>query len=223
VIVQPTFQSDTNSKLTTLSNIETNTIDSTIKVNKYHLDKRFLIALTDGSWIHDLTIEAYLSCFATIGDCFIMPSTYGTEIFYQANSDLQHSIDINETPIIMGPICKNQNHWCCFYANFNTLEFYYINPFVAKTTELQGVQKNCRKFVKQSLKIKVKFNYPLIEHSIQKDTRHCGVYVCNFSERLWESKLDGLRLSKITKKNKEKYIKIFSFFPHFNSFKNNNE
>lgn len=99
----------------------------------------------------------------------------------------------------MGPICKDQNNWCCFYANFNTFEFYYINPFGAKATELQSVQKNWRKFLKQSLKVKVKFDYPLIQHSIQRDGRHCGVYVCIFLQRLWESNLDGLRFEASNK------------------------
>jgi hypothetical protein len=75
---RPTF-----SELTNVLSLER----STIKVNNYVLEKNLLDALSNGNWIHYLTIEAYLSFFATIDDLYITPSAIGTTKIYQANFD----------------------------------------------------------------------------------------------------------------------------------------
>jgi Ulp1 family protease len=91
----------------------------------------------------------------------------------------------------MGSILDNE-HWCCFFANLNTFEFYYLNPYGSTEKELENVVNNWRIFSKQELNIKEEFQLPLVQHSIQTDNYHCGVYVCIFMECLWNNNLNGL-------------------------------
>ncbi|CAF0878791.1 unnamed protein product [Brachionus calyciflorus] len=158
------------------------------KVEDILINKREINSLINNEWLSDTILEAYgkavvLNSQREVG---FISSFYCTEISYNGFLRFHHDLKIYDKDAIFGFLNQNKNHWCLVFIDLRNNFFNYIDPL----GETKGRQKkffqNWNFYFQQQYKINLIQDN--IEHSLQKDSINCGVFVCFFLNQLLNNK-----------------------------------
>ena len=110
------------------------------------------------------------------------------------------------------PILHN-NHFTLVFANFETKKFIYLDPLEEKSIISDEL---FLKFLKILNMVNINTegwqNFE-IPHDLQKDTFNCGVFVCQFSEKLINDQYDLKNLTDQNIYRKYMQSEIIKFLP----------
>lgn len=90
---------------------------------------------------------------------------------------------------IFGFINENRIHWTCFLINTQDNTILYLDPQGENEQNKDKLLNNWKNFCKSiPVFLNKKWKIETINHSIQRDSNNCGVYVCQFLKLLLKGK-----------------------------------
>lgn len=92
---------------------------------------------------------------------------------------------------IVGPYLKDGNHWCLFFVDIRNSLFFYCDPYIADTNEIETFFDKWLIFVnKRDDLTKENWKVGNIKHSPQSDNFNCGIIILMIVEKLFMQKYD---------------------------------
>jgi hypothetical protein len=156
-------------------------------------------------------------------DRYLFTNEYGRAYFVKGEIEYSEAVNDDRFIYFFGVLHVDNNHWCCFFANKLSQEFYFIDP-LASEDDLVGhrVFENWTEFARIN-RVLCNTNWKImpIKHSKQVDGYSCGIFVIEFLEKLIKLDLNleiGLDAVTLNKKRAEIYERLYYSSEHQSTY-----
>jgi Ulp1 family protease len=156
------------------------------RVNNIDIYQGPLDDLTNGGWLQDDIMEAYISCQIKdeIPSVYYMSGLHSQQIFLRKKMPFLELKDLSAFDMILVPLLVNGNHWTVVLISNLTETITYINPMGTTQFALNNILKRWNDYCSLHPILKQKkWSADLVNHEIQKDIVSCGIFITIFMEK----------------------------------------